>query len=227
MFCNTYSSSLEDTKTDYDEEIKVIIVGETGVGKSNIILRYNGGQFDPNSLPSNCSSFIAKYYTFGKKIYRINVWDTAGQEKYHSLTKIFVKDSQIALLVYAINDYNSFKKLDFWYNTVKETCKNIIIGVIGNKIDLFEEEEVDENEAKAKAEKYNANFGLTSALNDDSGIDEIIENLVKIYIKSKGGSIEIENLECFSNNTLKLDKNLIINNNEKNKSRQKKSKCCL
>ena len=109
---------------------------------------------------------------------------------------------------------------------ISETCKNIIIGVIGNKIDLFEEEEVDENEAKAKAEKYNANFGLTSALNDDSGIDEIMENLVKIYIKSKGGSIEIENLECFSNNTLKLDKNL-INNNEKNKSRQKKSKCCL
>ena len=53
MFSNTFSSSLEDTKTDYDEEIKVIIVGETGVGKSNIILRYNGGQFDPNSLPSN------------------------------------------------------------------------------------------------------------------------------------------------------------------------------
>ena len=59
-------------------------------------------EFDSNSLPSNTSSFIAKYYTFGNKIYRINVWDTCGQEKYHSLTKIFVKDSQIHLLVYSI-----------------------------------------------------------------------------------------------------------------------------
>ena len=227
MFNNSYSSSLEDTKADYDEEIKVILIGDSGVGKTNIIIRYNGGQFDPNSLPSNSSSFIAKYYTFGNKIYRINVWDTCGQEKYHSLTKIFVKDSQIALLVYAINDYNSFKNLDFWYNTVKDACNNIIFAVIGNKSDLFEEEKVDENEAITKAKEYNASFKLTSALNDDNGIDEIIENLVKNYIKSKGGSIEIGKLEYFPNNNIKLDKNLIFNNNEINKSKKRKAKCCL
>ena len=227
MFYSSYSSSLEDTKTDYDEEIKVILLGETGVGKTNIILRYHGGEFDSNSLPSNTSSFIAKYYTFGNKIYRINVWDTCGQEKYHSLTKIFVKDSQIALLVYAINDYNSFKNLDFWYNTVKDACKNIIIAVIGNKIDLYEEEKVDENEAINKAKEYNAIFKLTSALNDDNGIDEIVENLVKKYIKSKGGSIETAKLKYFPNNKFKLDKNSNFNSNKKNKSKKSKSKCCL
>ena len=226
MYNNNYSSSIEDTKDEYDEEIKIIVVGESGVGKSNIIIRYNGGEFDSDSLPNNGSSFIAKYYTFGNKIYRINVWDTAGQEKYHSLTKIFVKDSQIALLVYAINDYNSFEKLDFWYNTVKDACKNIIIAVIGNKIDLFDEEKVDQKEAKAKAEEYNAKYELTSALNDDTGIDEIIENLVKDYIKSIGGSVEIDTFHK-SNNSIKLDKSLLLKNNTKNKFKEKKGKCCL
>ena len=223
MFNNSYSTSSEDTKPDYDEEIKVVVLGESGVGKSNIIIRYNGGKFDSNSLPNNSSTFVPKYYTFGEKIYRINVWDTAGQEKYHSLTKIFVKDSQIALLVYAINDHNSFEKLDFWYNTAKEVCKNVIIAVVGNKIDLFEEEEVDQKEAKDKAKKYNAKFQLTSALNDDTGIDEIIEDLVKEYIKSNGGSIEIGS---FRNNT----NNIKLNNKDINKYHIKnkgKKRCCM
>ena len=218
---NNFSSSTDDGKADYDEEIKVIVVGESGVGKSNIIMRYNGGQFDSHSLPNNSSCFIVKYYKFGKKIYRINVWDTAGQEKYHSLTKIFIKDSHIALLVYGINDYNSFEKLDFWHNTVKEVCKNIIICVIGNKIDLFDEEKVDQKLAKAKAKEYNANFGLTSALNDDTGIDEIIENLVKDYIKSKGGSIETDDLQNITD-SFKIDNKYLSNN----KSKGKKNKCC-
>lgn len=227
MFTNDFSvSSPEDTKIKYDEEIKIIVLGETGVGKTNIIVRYNDGQFDSNSSPSNNSTFITKYYTFGNKIYRINVWDTAGHEKYHSLAKIFIKDSQIALLVYAINDYNSFQKLDFWYNIIKDACNNIIIAIIGNKIDLFEEEKVGKNEAKAKAEEYNGIFGLTSALNDDSGIDEIIENLVKRYIKSKGGSIESETLKYKANNIL-LDDNVIINNYQNFESKPKKKKCCI
>lgn len=217
MYNYSSSSSFGDSKTEYDEEVKVVLLGETGVGKSNIIVRYNGGEFDSNSLPNNSCSFIIKYYNFGNKIYRINVWDTAGQEKYHSLTKIFIKDSKIALLVYAINDYKSFEKLDFWYNTVKEACNNIIVAVVGNKIDLYEEEKVDQNEAKAKAKEYNAKFQLTSALNDDTGIDEIFEILVKEYIKSKGGSTEMEGLEY-------IDKYKLDNNN--NKKVAKKTKCC-
>ena len=107
------SSSDDDTPVDYDEEIKVVVLGESGVGKSNIINRYNGGQFDPDSVPNNSSFFMSKNLKFGEKVYRINLWDTAGQEKYHSLTKIFLNEAKIAVLIYAINDKASYEKIDF------------------------------------------------------------------------------------------------------------------
>ena len=173
------SSSDDDSKVDYNEEIKVVILGESGVGKSNIINRYNGGEFNPNSLPNNSSFFMSKNLIFGEKIYRINLWDTAGQEKYHSLTKIFLKETKIVFLVYAINDKLSFEKLDFWYKIVKESCEDAILAIIGNKKDLYEEEQINEEEAIKKAQSFNATFGLTSALEEDTGFDEIITKVIK------------------------------------------------
>ena len=211
------SSSDDDTPVDYDEEIKVVVLGESGVGKSNIINRYNGGQFDPNSVPNNSSFFMSKKLKYGEKIYQINLWDTAGQEKYHSLTKIFLKESKIAFLAYAINNSISFEKIEFWYDFVKEACGDIIIGIIGNKKDLYEEEEVYEEQGIKKAEKLGAIFGLTSALEDDTGFDEIMDKLVKQYIQKKGESIENE----VFNTGVKLNVNKIQKDTNINKK-----KCC-
>jgi small GTP-binding protein len=203
------SSSDDDSVVDYDEEIKVVVLGESGVGKSNIINRYNGGQFDPYSVPNNSSFFMSKNLKFGEKIYRINLWDTAGQEKYHSLTKIFLNEAKIAFLVYAINDKNSYEKIDFWYKLVKESCGNILISLIGNKKDLYEEEQVNEQEAIEKARTLNATFGLTSALEEDTGFDEIINKVIKKYIHDKGESTENQvftSNKVFKINTLKSAK---------------------
>ena len=216
------SSSDDDSVVDYDEEIKVVVLGESGVGKSNIINRYNGGQFDPYSVPNNSSFFMSKNLKFGEKIYRINLWDTAGQEKYHSLTKIFLNEAKIAFLVYAINDKNSYEKIDFWYKLVKESCGNILISLIGNKKDLYEEEQVNEQEAIEKARTLNATFGLTSALEEDTGFDEIINKVIKKYIHDKGESTENQiftSNKVFKINTLKSSKP------EKVKSKKKKKIC--
>ena len=216
------SSSDDDSVVDYDEEIKVVVLGESGVGKSNIINRYNGGQFDPYSVPNNSSFFMSKNLKFGEKIYRINLWDTAGQEKYHSLTKIFLNEAKIALLVYAINDKNSYEKIDFWYKLVKESCGNILISLIGNKKDLYEEEQVNEQEAIEKARTLNATFGLTSALEEDTGFDEIINKVIKKYIHDKGESTENQiftSNKVFKINTLKSSKP------DKVKSKKKKKIC--
>ena len=195
---------------------------ESGVGKSNIINRYNGGQFNPNSVPNNSSFFMSKNLKFGEKIYRINLWDTAGQEKYHSLTKIFLNEAKIAFIIYAINDKASYEKIDFWYNLVKESCGNIVIAIIGNKKDLYEEEQVNEEDAIKKAKSLNATFGLTSALEDDTGFDEIINKVLKKYIEDQGESTENQ---VFSSN-IKLSLRDTIKSTKSEDSSKKKKKLC-
>jgi small GTP-binding protein len=220
MFNN--SSSDDDTVVDYNEEIKIVFLGESGVGKSNIINRYNGGQFNPNSVPNNSSFFMSKNLKFGEKIYRINLWDTAGQEKYHSLTKIFLNEAKIAFIIYAINDKASYEKIDFWYNLVKESCGNIVIAIIGNKKDLYEEEQINEEDAIKKAKSLNATFGLTSALEDDTGFDEVINKVLKKYIEDQGESTENQ---VFSSN-IKLSLRDTIKSTKSEDSSKKKKKLC-
>jgi small GTP-binding protein len=219
MFNN---SSDDDTPVDYNEEVKVVIVGESGVGKSNIINRYNGGQFNPNSLPNNSSFFMSKNLKYGEKVYRINLWDTAGQEKYHSLTRIFLNEAKICFLVYAIDDKASYEKLDFWYNCVKDSCGDIIIAIIGNKKDLYEEEQINEEEAQKKAESLNAIFGLTSALEEDTGFDEIINKVIKKYIEAQGESTENQ---VFSSN-IKLSLRDTCKSAKDEDNTKKKKKFC-
>lgn len=222
---DSYSYSLTDESSIYDEEIKLIVIGDSSVGKTNLIVRYNGGEFDSNSQSTNTASFISKELEFGEKVYRINVWDTAGQEKYHSLAKIFMKGANIALLVYAINDKISFDNLDFWYEKVKEVSGDIIIGIAGNKIDLFEEEKISEDEAREKANKYNAKIKFTSALNEETGVDEIIEDLVKEFIDKKcGGSTRISTL--FNDKSIKLNENDFYDDKDLKKNKKFIIGCC-
>ena len=201
-----------------EKDVKVILLGESGVGKTCIINRYINNEFQNNVASTLGSAFFLKEIIKGNTKYNVNVWDTTGQEKYHSLTKIFVHDSKIAFIVYAINDLISYQKVDFWYNFIKENCGDIIIGIIGNKKDLYEEEEVNEEEAIKKAEELGVIFGLTSALEDDTGFDEIMQSLVKQYITKKGGSVENE----IFNKNIKLN----ANKSYKDHEIKRKKKCC-
>ena len=121
------------------------------------------------------------------KQYILNLWDTIGQEKFRSLTKIFIKDSKIVLLVYDITRLNSFKELDFWYKMIRDILgDDIIVGVCGNKQDLFAREQVKEEEGRKYAEERNISFKLTSAKNPLS-FNKFLDELVKQYTEKFGG----------------------------------------
>ena len=175
------------------KELKVILLGEPGVGKTNIISRYLSGSFNQSSNPTIGSTFGEKIIKKEGVTYSLKVWDTTGQERYNSITKLFVKGSHIVILVYSIDNLQSFEKINFWLNYIKEELQQgkYILGILGNKRDLYEFEVVSEEDGKKLAQKKNAVFGLVSAKIDVNGIINYFDTILEEYI-SKFGNIPDE-----------------------------------
>jgi small GTP-binding protein len=173
-------------------EIKTILVGMSGTGKTNIINAMINKPFNAKEISTLTSSFVSKYVEIKQKKYRVELWDTAGQERYKSLTKIFIKDSKIVIFVYDITRKNSFEEVDYWVKTVKENLDgdDYIFGLIGNKKDLFMNEEVDEETGRGKAEEIGALFKLTSAKNETNAINQFIKELVEEYLRKNNGYVK-------------------------------------
>ena len=203
---------------DEDRDVKTILVGMSGSGKTNIINALVGRKFDESKFCTTTSSFLEKIMTVKKKKYHLEIWDTAGQEQYRSLTKIFINDSKIVIFVYDITNRESFNEIDYWVNTVKEKLGNEpIFGLVGNKKDLFLEETVKEEEGEKKAKEIGAIFRLTSAKTGQALIIDYLQNLLEEYVK-KIGDINEDNE---SNNRFEKSNSFSINT-----VKEKKSKCC-
>ena len=164
---------------------KIVLLGDSGVGKTCLISRFISGQFDANVNSTNGASYASKkvdYPQLGKSLV-LDIWDTAGQEKYKSLTKFFYKDAAMVILVYDITRKESYDNLkNFWYKEILEYGeKDIVLGIAGNKSDLYDEEAVPEKEAREWAKSINAIFALTSAQNN-SGVTKLFEDIGNKYL---------------------------------------------
>ena len=208
---------------------KVVLLGDSGVGKTCIIARYISGSFDKNSPTTNGASFCSKNVRFdqlGKNLL-LDIWDTAGQEKYKALTKFFYKDAAACILVYDVTRKESFQSLkDYWYSQLKENSEpDIVIGVAGNKSDLYENEEVKEDEAREWAKEIGAVFELTSAQNN-TGINDLFLNVgYKFLDPSFKPEIEIGNKEDKENkDETKEDKKIVLDKKDLKKETGGKKK---
>ena len=169
-----------------EEEIKVILIGESGTGKTSLINATMGLKFKDVLESTTTNSFSSKTITINNKEYVLNLWDTIGQEKFRSLTKIFIKDSKIVILVYDITRKASFNDLNFWLKMIQDILGDEpILGICGNKSDLFVKEQVKEEEVKKYSEEKNIPFKLTSAKNPMS-FNKFLEDLVKKYLEKRG-----------------------------------------
>ena len=167
------------------EALKVVLVGESGVGKTSIISQFTTHKFDPHRETSLSAQFISKTVEFqdlGKSI-KFDIWDTVGQEKYRSLAEIFYRDAKIVVFVYDITTENSLKGLkEYWYQEVKtKSTGKPLLAVVANKIDLYKDQKVGNDEGMAFAEEIGAIFQTTSALSD-SGINTLFENIGKTHL---------------------------------------------
>ena len=167
------------------EPVKVVLLGESGVGKTSIITQFTSNQFNPRVPTSVSAKFVSKIIDFPKynKKIKFDIWDTVGQEKYRSLAKIFYKDAKIIIFVYDITREFSFEALkDFWYKETQNNADNDpILALVGNKIDLYEQQKIDNTDGKAFADEIKAIFQTTSALSN-SGIKNLFDNLGKKLI---------------------------------------------
>ena len=164
--------------------IKIILLGETGVGKTNLIRVFFGMEFKENFLSSSSSDCFEGELKYKDTSYKFFLWDTAGQEKYRAINKMFFRDAKIILIVYSIVDKHSFDEVDFWIKYVKENLKNekYIIALIANKNDLYEQQIVMDEDGKEAAEKYEIDFLTTSAKSDAVSFKEFVNKLnYKLY----------------------------------------------
>ena len=207
------------------EILKIVLVGESGVGKTSIITQYIDNIFQKDQQSTIGGTFSTKTIKCGNgKILKLEIWDTAGQERYRSVTKLFYKDANAAILVYDITNKFSFEEIqNYWFGQVKDSApENIIIAIVANKLDLYENEQVDETIARKYAQDNNALFACTSAKNT-SGIEDLFIEIAKIYSGSDSALTIQEKDEAEEYKKIRKESVRITREEMKN---NKKKRCC-
>ena len=214
------------------DSVKVVLVGESGVGKTSIVSRFTKDTFNADEISSSSAQFISKTIKINEQSIKFDIWDTAGQERFRALAKIFYKDAKVIILVYDIISKESFECLKkYWYKESSENSTADIFFVVGNKSDLYENEQVSDEEGKKFAKEINAIFKLTSALSN-TGIDRLFETIGKKILNPNFNEDDINDLS----NSIPGKQNVNINkkqgrdtvklNNQNVNNSDKKKKCC-
>ena len=173
---------------------KYIIIGDAAVGKSNLLLRYAHGQFKDEYQLTIGVEFGAKNISINDKIYRIQIWDTAGQENFRSITRAYYKNSVCALVVYDITNRDSFNNIANWVEDCKnQSPKTIFMVLVGNKSDLSDKRVISIDEGRELAEKYNMIFFETSAKTGDNVDLIFFKSAEEIAKKIDQGYYDLEN----------------------------------
>ena len=201
----------EEEEQKENNFIKIVIVGQSSVGKTALINQYMNKIFIDAAITTIGTDKFIKIEKINNSEIKLNIWDTAGQERFRSLSPLFLKGSNIVLMVYDITNKSSFIELkNFWYEKVKDNTKNIILGIIANKSDLYEKEVVSIDDGKKFAKDCKAFFYESCAKNYDT--------TRQMFIYAVEEYVEKYNLE-------KNEKSNITVNNNKNENKKKK-KCC-
>nr|XP_025621368.1 ras-related protein RABF1 isoform X1 [Arachis hypogaea] len=159
--------------------VKLVLLGDSGVGKSCIVLRFVRGQFDPTSKVTVGASFLSQTIALqDSTTVKFEIWDTAGQERYAALAPLYYRGAAVAVIVYDITSPESFSKAQYWVKELqKHGSPEIVLALVGNKADLHEKREVAVQDGIDYAEKNGMFFIETSAKTADN-INELFEDII-------------------------------------------------
>ena len=176
------------------DSLKVCLIGESGVGKTAISNCIVGEKFVENGPPTIGSSYHFHSIKVGDETINLKIVDTAGQERFRSITKQHFRDAVGALLVFDITDRTSYDALDEWLNNFHQySCPNAVCLLIGNKKDLADKRLIQSSEAEEFALRYNLTYVETSAKDSDSVTTAVLKLADEINRNIKNGVIVIQN----------------------------------
>lgn len=212
---------------DFNYLLKYIIIGDSGVGKSNILLRYVHDTFNEDFKTTVGVEFGAKNIEINKKILRIQIWDTAGQENFRSITRAYYKSSVCACVVYDITNRSSFENIGAWLEDCrKQTPKSVSLVLIGNKNDLQEERQVSYEEGAEFAKNNDMIFLETSAKTGNNVNSVFIESATKIEENIRKNVYDLSNDACGIREGMKTDTFSISEFDVGASKKNNKNKCC-
>ena len=208
-----------DEVNNYELLYKIIIIGDTCVGKSNILSRYLKDEFKDDAKATVGVELGTKFLKIKDIGAKLQIWDTAGQERYRSITSSYYKGSHGCFIVYDITNEATFQNVDKWFEQAqKEASKDVSIILVGNKSDLENERKVTKEKGEEKAKNFNCPFFETSALSKIN-IDDIFNEMVNnIFERTGGPKGEEDDLEIVNEN----DNPVNLNTEEP----AKKKGCC-
>jgi len=207
---------MKNTQSDYDHLLKYLIIGNSGVGKSCLLLRYSENEYSDKHIITIGVDFKIKSLTIDGQKVKTNIWDTAGQERFKNITVSYYKGASGVMLVYDITDKESFDKLGDWLIEVEKNApSNVYKILIGNKSDLGDQRQVTYDQGKEFADTYEMKFIETSA-KSSLNVEDAFTTMTKEIITLKKKSVEQEDSK---------KKNLINFNDSKNIQKQEKG-CC-
>uniref|UniRef100_A0A3Q0TBC3 small monomeric GTPase n=1 Tax=Amphilophus citrinellus TaxID=61819 RepID=A0A3Q0TBC3_AMPCI len=181
---------------EYDYLFKVVLIGDSGVGKSNLLSRFTRNEFNLESKSTIGVEFATRSIQVDGKTIKAQIWDTAGQERYRAITSAYYRGAVGALLVYDIAKHLTYENVDRWLKELRDHAdNNIVIMLVGNKSDLRHLRAVPTDEARAFAEKNTLSFIETSAL-DSTNVEEAFKSI----LTGKMREIKIKGLKSFSGN---------------------------
>ena len=198
--------------SNFEIQIKLVVIGDSGVGKTNFIFQFTEGRFSSIHVATVGFDYKSKIIKLpkSKKNVKLQIWDTAGQERYMSVNKNLFQKVQGIILMYDLTSRESFEHINYWLNLVKHTTSSKTVMLVANKLDIEEDKRIVSEEEGAKVAKDNNILFVEGSGSSGQNVDKIFTTIAEeIYTN-------LLNDKDFSGNSLTLNR----------KNKKEKKQCC-